>query len=84
VHAAVHLLRDIFWPTDTVIGGGNAKVLDPLPAECRRTSNLDGIIGAARLWKGADMYAELHGTTWRIQAASRAKLLDRERLAKLG
>jgi polyphosphate glucokinase len=67
VHTAVQLLQDIFWPEDTVIGGGNAKVLDPLPPRCRRTSNLDGIIGAARLWKGVDLYAEPCGTTWRIQ-----------------
>ena len=69
VHAAIFLLRDIFWPTDTVIGGGNAKVLDPLPPGCRRTSNLDGIVGATRLWEGADMYAEPCGTIWRIQEA---------------
>jgi len=66
VFAAVLLLQDIFWPDDTVIGGGNAKVLDPLPARCRRASNLDGIKGAVRLWEGADRLAKPHGTTWRI------------------
>src|SRR5258708_33460491 len=34
VHSAVLLLQDIFWPSDTVIGGGNAKHLDPLPPKC--------------------------------------------------
>jgi len=66
VHAAVLLLQDIFWPGDTVIGGGNAKVLDPLPPECRRTSNREAILGAVRLWGGADFRAEPYGTTWRV------------------
>jgi polyphosphate glucokinase len=67
VHTAVALLRDIFWPGDTVIGGGNAKMIDPLPPNCRRTSNREAILGAVRLWEGADMWAEPHGTSWRIQ-----------------
>ncbi len=66
VHAAVFLLQDIFWPADTVIGGGNAKLLDPLPERCRRTSNREAILGARRLWLGADLFAEPYGTTWRI------------------
>lgn len=66
VHAAVALLQNIFWPNDTVIGGGNAKVLDPLPENCRRTSNREAILGAVRLWGGADFRAEPHGTTWRV------------------
>jgi polyphosphate glucokinase len=66
VHEAVELLQDIFWPRDTVIGGGNAKHLDPLPAGSRRVSNRHGIVGARRLWEGADCLAEPYGTTWRI------------------
>lgn len=66
VHEAVLLLQDVFWPRDTVIGGGNAKHLDPLPPRSRRVSNRDTIVGARRLWEGADMLAEPHGTTWRI------------------
>ena len=57
VHAAVKLLQDVFWPRDTVIGGGNAKVLDPLPPNCRRTSNREAILGAIRLWEGTDLHA---------------------------
>lgn len=53
VHTAVALLRDIFWPEDTVIGGGNAKYLDPLPSGCRRTANRDAIRGAERLWSNS-------------------------------
>ena len=64
---AVALLQDIFWPGDTVIGGGNAKYIEPLPNKCRRTSNREGVLGAIRLWEGADMQAEPNGTSWRIQ-----------------
>ena len=66
VHEAVHLLQDIFFPSDTVIGGGNAKHLDPLPEKTRRSSNREAIAGAVRMWKGADLHAEPYGTTWRI------------------
>ena len=52
VHESVALLQDIFWPSDTVIGGGNAKHLDPLPDHCRRTTNRDAFVGARRLWGG--------------------------------
>lgn len=53
VHRAVALLRDVFWPAETVIGGGNAKHLDPLPEGCRRSCNQDAIHGAVRLWEDA-------------------------------
>jgi hypothetical protein len=49
-----------------VIGGGNAKVLDPLPPNCRRTSNREAILGAVRLWEGTDLHAAPFGTTWRV------------------
>jgi len=66
VHQAIFLLQDIFWPSDTVIGGGNAKHLDPLPPKCRRSGNHDAIRGAERLWEGFDLFATPYGTTWRI------------------
>ena len=66
VHEAVELLQDVFWPRDMVIGGGNAKHLDPMPVGTRRVSNQDGIRGAQRLWEGADYLAVSYGTTWRI------------------
>lgn len=50
VFTAVALLKDMFWPDETVIGGGNAKHLLPLPAGCRRTSNREALRGAERLW----------------------------------
>ena len=67
VFAALALLQDIFWPSDTVVGGGNAKHLDPLPESCRLTRNSDAIRGAVRLWEGADLFAKAHGSTWRIE-----------------
>ncbi len=69
VNEAVPLLRDIFWPDDTVVGGGNAKHIEPLPEGCRRRGNRDAIVGARRLWEGADLFAAPVGTTWRISGA---------------
>jgi len=67
VKKAVFLLQDIFWPSDTVIGGGNAKHLDALPKGCRVTSNREAIRGAGRMREGADLYAEANGSSWRIE-----------------
>jgi polyphosphate glucokinase len=63
---SVSILQDVFKPTDTVLGGGNAKVIDPLPAGCRLSSNNGAFRGAERIWPGADMLAEPHGSSWRI------------------
>jgi polyphosphate glucokinase len=41
-------------PDDTVIGGGNAKKLDALPARCRAGKNANAFLGGFRLWAGAD------------------------------
>jgi len=72
VHESVALLQDVFWPRDTVIGGGNAKHLDPLPDRSRRMANRDAIAGARRLWEGSDLFASPYGTTWRIVRQSAA------------
>lgn len=74
VHTAVALLRDIFWPDDTVIGGGNAKHIEPLPPGCRRSNNLNALRGAERLWPGSDMRAICFGSSWQITAADGAPL----------
>jgi hypothetical protein len=63
---AVALLHAIFWPDRFRLGGGNAKLLDPIPAGCDRGDNADAFQGALRLWPGADMLAEAQATTWRI------------------
>jgi predicted NBD/HSP70 family sugar kinase len=36
---------------DVVVGGGNAKLLKPLPAGVRRGSNADAFTGGIRLWR---------------------------------
>ena len=66
VTKAVALLRDVFWPDHMIIGGGNAKHLDPLPEDCERGNNQDAFRGAIRLWPDTDMLAEPLVTTWRI------------------
>ena len=40
-------------PDDTVIGGGNVKKLDALPARCRAGKNANAFLGGFRLWAGA-------------------------------
>jgi polyphosphate glucokinase len=75
VHESVALLQDMFWPRDTVIGGGNAKHLDPLPDHCRRVTNRGAIVGARRLWEGSDLLASPYGTTWRITKEGAAHIL---------
>jgi polyphosphate glucokinase len=64
---AIEMLRDVFKPDDIVLGGGNAKSIDPLPAGCRVQDNQGAFRGACRLWPGADMLAEAYGTSWRIR-----------------
>jgi hypothetical protein len=36
---AEELLQSVFKPDETVLGGGNAKLVDPLPANCRCVDN---------------------------------------------
>ena len=66
VTEGVAMLRDVFWPDQTVLGGGNTKFLDPLPPGCIAARNEDGYLGAQRLWEGVDLLASENGTTWRI------------------
>jgi len=67
VYEAVAMMQDVFRPEDTVLGGGNAKDINPLPKGCRQRDNQVAFTGAARLWPGADMIAEPYGTSWRIR-----------------
>ena len=70
---AIEIVRDVFRPDDIVIGGGNGKDLDPLPANCRLRDNQAAFIGATRLWPGADMLAEPYGTSWRIRKTAQSE-----------
>lgn len=40
-------------PDETVIGGGNVKRIDALPAGCRAGENANAFLGGFRLWEGA-------------------------------
>lgn len=73
VYPAIEQLREVFTPDDIVIGGGNAKDVDPLPPGCRIRDNKTAFVGATRLWPGADMLAEPYGTSWRITRPKKKK-----------
>ncbi|HEY1082731.1 MAG TPA: ROK family protein [Prosthecobacter sp.] len=66
VYPAIENLRNVFSPDDIVLGGGNAKDVDPLPPGCRIRDNQAAFLGATRMWPGADMLAEPYGSSWRI------------------
>ena len=70
-YEAIEMMRDVFKPDDIVLGGGNAPQIDPLPKGCRFRDNQAAFAGATRLWPGADMIAEPHGTSWRIHRKRR-------------
>jgi polyphosphate glucokinase len=67
VHEAVELLQDVVFPDETVLGGGNSKLIDPLPANTRTVDNASAFVGAERLWEGADLFASADESTWKIQ-----------------
>ena len=46
----VERLRAALRPDDTVIGGGNVKKLEVLPARCRAGENANAFLGGFRLW----------------------------------
>lgn len=66
VHEAVELMQDVFHPQETVLGGGNTKLLEKLPEGCRPTDNSSAYVGALRLWDDADMCAIPAESTWKI------------------
>lgn len=47
----VELLTAALEPDDVVIGGGNAMLLDPPPANTRLVSNDNAFLGGFRLWE---------------------------------
>ena len=67
VHEAVELLQNVFYPDETIIGGGNAKKLDPMPANCQCVDNRSAYIDAQRLWEDADLFAIPDSTSWTIK-----------------
>jgi polyphosphate glucokinase len=63
---AVELFQNVFKPDQTVLGGGNAKYVDPLPSYCVRVDNRSAYTGAQRLWEESDLFASPGATSWRI------------------
>jgi polyphosphate glucokinase len=53
VHDVFHRLQEAMVAEYVVVGGGNAKLLDPLPPGCRLGDNLNAFAGGLRLWEGA-------------------------------
>jgi polyphosphate glucokinase len=45
------VLRDAFTADYVLLGGGNAKNVDPLPPQTRRGHNDDAFVGGFRLWE---------------------------------
>ena len=63
---AVEILQNVVKPDVTILGGGNAEFIDPLPANCRCVDNRSAYVGAQRLWEGSDLFASACPTSWRI------------------
>jgi hypothetical protein len=51
VQAITSVLRGVFAADYVVLGGGNAKYVDPLPEGTRRGGNEDAFRGGFRLWE---------------------------------
>ena len=51
VNAIVPILKTAFEADHVVLGGGNAKRLRKLPADCRQGSNDHAFIGGFRMWE---------------------------------
>jgi predicted NBD/HSP70 family sugar kinase len=51
VKDVIDRLRAAMVADNVVLGGGNARRMDPLPEACRRGSNANAIRGGLRLWE---------------------------------
>jgi polyphosphate glucokinase len=51
LHEITPRLREAFAADYVMLGGGNAKEVDPLPAHTRRGGNADAFAGGFRLWE---------------------------------
>jgi polyphosphate glucokinase len=67
VYKAVELLREITAADHITLGGGNADLIDPLPADTRRGSNRDAFVGGVRLWEELLEHHDLApSAVWRV------------------
>lgn len=51
VYETIERFQHCFQPDEIVLGGGNSKYLDELPANCRLGSNKNAFTGGFRLWE---------------------------------
>lgn len=51
VYQTIEHFRHCFQPDEIVLGGGNSKLLEDIPADCRLGSNKNAFTGGFRLWE---------------------------------
>ena len=51
VYLTIEHFRHCFQPDEIVLGGGNSKLLEEIPANCRLGSNKNAFAGGFRLWE---------------------------------
>jgi predicted NBD/HSP70 family sugar kinase len=56
VHQAIAHFTHCFQPDEIVLGGGNSKLLETIPANCRLGSNKNAFTGGFRLWEKSYKY----------------------------
>jgi polyphosphate glucokinase len=63
----VPMLREAFLADYVVLGGGNAKKVDPLPENTRRGGNEDAFTGGLRLWEETiEPHDRVPARVWRV------------------
>jgi polyphosphate glucokinase len=63
----IPLLREAFLADYVMLGGGNARKVDPLPADTRRGGNHDAFTGGVRLWEETvEPHDRAAAPVWRI------------------
>jgi polyphosphate glucokinase len=80
VFDVVERLRAALLPDDVVIGGGNVRHFDTLPAGCRAGDNANAFIGGFRMWPQAE--AQTSGQRAAPRKAAANKPAARRRAAR--
>lgn len=73
VEEMVSRLVNALKPTDVVLGGGNAKKLDPLPEGTRLGDNSFAFLGGFRLWEAPAPPTAIHLTNGSASAPKRRR-----------
>ena len=61
------MIRDALVADYVVIGGGNAKKVEPLPENARRGGNADAFTGGLRLWEQTvEPHDQRPAKVWRV------------------